>query len=93
MNLEFALSKIPAHMVSGAKAYVLTGQHTGGFLRAVLENDLVGAGRKADDLNGRCLHGWACFLDNIPVAAWGSKERVDAWIEARGMIGHDNRAS
>lgn len=57
---------------------------TGGFLRAVLENDLAGAiNRTTEHLITRgvvltdlvsLLQGWA------PSNAWGSKEAVAAWL-------------
>ena len=54
---------------------------TGGFLLAVLENNLREAFSRADDVNVRHLGGivrW-CYWE-LPSPAWGSPERVRAWL-------------
>lgn len=55
---------------------------TGGFLRAVLENNLREAFNRADGVNVLHLAGivrW-CWWE-LPADAWGSPERVRAWLE------------
>ena len=64
--------------------YIEDGIETGGFLRAVLENDLAGAINRASDaliIRGvvltdlvNLLQGWA------PSNCWGSREAVAAWL-------------
>ena len=76
---------IPPKVLDGLHRY--TEQHIapGGFLRAVLENDLQQAFARADghsmarlfDLLSYC---WA----NIPGKCWGSPEAVAAWVAERG---------
>ena len=82
---------LPKHMREGAQLYVEHGKLSGSFLTAILENDFVGAASNADDINLMFLHEWALWLYNdAPVFAWGSKEKVAAWIERGGMHGRDD---
>lgn len=54
---------------------------TGGFLRAVLANDLFEAFGRADDNNIRDMHEIVRFVYNkLPSVCWGSYEKVDAWL-------------
>lgn len=78
------MSMLPTHMREGVRDYVLHGREPGGFLRAVLENDLVEAFARADSINSALMSEWATFLYNeMPYEAWGSPEKVEKWIEAR----------
>ncbi len=53
----------------------------GGFLRAVLENDLAGAFGRADDDNRRAMHDIVCYVYNeLPSQCWGSPAKVAAWL-------------
>jgi hypothetical protein len=59
---------------------------TGGFLRAVLENNLSGALGGADDDNLRDLREIVRWVYNeMPGNAWGSAEKVKAWIK-EGLV-------
>ena len=54
---------------------------TGGFLEAVLSNDLMGAVGRADAGNLRDLHEICSYVYNrIPSGCWGSPEKVRAWL-------------
>jgi len=54
---------------------------TGGFLQAVLENDLRDACCLADDTNIRHLPGIVSFCWwQLPALAWGSPAKVRAWL-------------
>jgi hypothetical protein len=58
---------------------------TGGFLRAVLENDLRGACERADDENAHDLYEIVRYCYNrIPAVCWGSPESVKKWLERKG---------
>jgi hypothetical protein len=75
-------SNLPEHMHEGTKMYVEKGLEPGGFLYAVLCNDLAAAFGKADEINFQRMSDWASWLWNeAPGACWGSKEKVNAWIE------------
>ena len=54
---------------------------TGDFLRAVLENDLLGACERADDINRYRLREIVRYCYNkLPAGCWGSKQRVKDWL-------------
>ena len=85
---------IPDHMQAGLARYVLLGVRPGSFLTATLENDLLEAGRKADDENRRCLFHYVMFLINYaPVQCFGSLAAVDHWTRTGGLIGHPEQGS
>ena len=65
-------------------AYVATGRPTGGFLEAVLSNDLMDAFNRADESAlGNLPHIVAYLYNEVPAGCWGSRERVAEWIKAR----------
>lgn len=75
---------LPEHMQGGMKRYIEDGIPPGGFLYAVLCNDLMGAVRKADDINQHRLIDYARFLYNeAPSNCYGSPQKVEAWIDAK----------
>jgi len=72
---------IPPHMMDGLTRYIEHGIAPGGFLTAVLENNLREACARADDINIRNLPAYIAYLYNdAPSACWGSPEKVDAWV-------------
>jgi hypothetical protein len=75
------LHLIPAHMRGAVIRYLENGIPPGGFLTAVLSNDLMGAFAKADDENATAMRGWAMFVHNhMPTGAHGSPDKVRAWL-------------
>lgn len=69
--------------------FTADGIATGGFLRAVLENDFVQVLLRADEENIRELREIALYVHNhVPAIAWGSPEKVSNWIKSRGLSGH-----
>lgn len=81
-------TSIPDHMREGLERYVDDGIPGGSFLMSVLENDFLGVITKADSINKVFFYKWAMVLANeIPVMCWGSRERVDSWIELGGENG------
>ena len=75
---------VPGYMQDGLTSYFNDHRAPGGFLTAVLENDLMGAFSKADMTNERALHSYAKWLFNhANVGAFGSPEKVKAWLENR----------
>ena len=55
----------------------------GGFLYAVLTNDLFEAIGRADDNNRFALHSICSYIYNhMPSSCWGSKEIVNEWLYA-----------
>lgn len=68
----------PEHIRESVLAYVNDGREPGGFLRAVMENDLVEAIRRADETNLALIpHIVAWMMTSIPAHAWGSRQNVE----------------
>jgi hypothetical protein len=85
--------RLPAHMQGDARAYVERGFPQGGFLTAVLSNDLVGAFSSADSVNAWAMQDWATWLYNdAPEQCHGSPEKVQAWIGRGGLQGNGAEA-
>lgn len=71
----------------GASLDRYANQHieTGGFLKAVLENDLCEAVCRADEINFQFLPVLVRYVYNeLPAPCWGSKEKVAAWLKKSG---------
>lgn len=76
---------IPERMMVGLNQYVEQHIEPGGFLRKVLENDLVGAAGTADEENLRNLPAYAAYMYNeMPEMCWGNKEKVNNWLRNKG---------
>lgn len=79
---------LPEHMQEGMKLWVERGIDPGSFMMAVLCNDLMGALGKADSINIERLKDYGMFLYNeVPTGCFGSRAKVQAWIERGGMLG------
>lgn len=77
---------IPEMTLKSINQYVQSGVPTGGFLYAVLSNNLRESYRCADDDNREALseivrHLW----NNVPATCWGNPERVAFWVEAHEL--------
>ena len=74
--------QIPQHTKEALDRYAKEGIPTGGFLRAVLTNDLFGATSKADIENRIKLFDICSYIyNNLPSSCWGSQEKVEEWID------------
>jgi hypothetical protein len=74
---------IPESMQGGLLRYLVDRIQPGHFLMAVLSNDLAGAFGRGDTENLAALQAYVMFLVNaVPGAAWGSPDRVTAWLMA-----------
>ena len=72
--------RLPEHMREPARLYIEEGELPGGFLTAVLCNDLVEAFDQADEENKSRMSDWVLWLYNdIPMPAWGTPTKVLAW--------------
>ena len=79
---------IPSHMHAGVQRYMEHGLPPGGFLSAVLSNNLTGAAVRADAENARCLCEWGRFTTHaLPALAHGSPDVVDRWLAFGGLRG------
>jgi hypothetical protein len=80
---EINYSLLPEHMRGGMQSYVEHGIRPGDFLYLILCNDFVHALGHADPINMARIVSYAEFLYlAAPRGSWGSREKVDAWIEA-----------
>jgi len=62
--------------------YAANGRPTGGFLYAVLSNDLMEAVGRADETNRFLLFDICSYIYNhMPISCHGSREKVDNWLE------------
>lgn len=73
---------IPPMTLESLEAYRWQRRPTGGFLRAVLANDLLLATQMADCQNRAaffdiCEYVWM----ELPTASYGSYEAVEGWLE------------
>lgn len=60
---------------------------TGGFLRAVLENDFIRAIGKADEDNMATLPEIRDYIiANLPMACYGSVKAVKDWLKGRHKV-------
>ena len=73
---------IPEHCREGLYHYFIEGIPTGGFLGAVLENDLMLAFGKADHINEKAIRNYCSFLHNYaPHGSYGSPGNVQNWLK------------
>jgi len=72
---------IPANTLRALDLYVNEGIRPGGFLYAVLTNDLFGAIGKADTANGAAIRDICLYIYNeLPGDCWGSRDIVNKWL-------------
>jgi hypothetical protein len=71
------------------QAYIETGRPLGGFLEAVVSNDLKEACARADDINQRQIFDYVKWLyNNAPIGCWGSPENYEFWMEKKREADH-----
>jgi hypothetical protein len=76
-------SMLPEHMQDGMRRYIEHGIRPGDFLYLILCNDFVHALGHADIINMQRIGDYAKFLYwELPATAWGSRDKVDAWIKS-----------
>lgn len=84
-------SRLPADAVETILNYLWRGLPPGGFIRAVLNNDLVEAAQRADSRNLGLLPEYASFMVNsMPEGSWRHAMHVDHWIDECGLQGGIN---
>ena len=77
---KYTYNQIPEHMMAGLKRYLENGILPGGFLTAVIENDLFAACDRADDININLIPVYVKYLyTEAPSRAWGYKGAIDKW--------------
>ena len=77
---------IPESAVITLVEYRDRGCPTGGFLEAVLSNDLMKALASADDISVNILLHYGRFIYNdLPMSAHGSPDRYKSWLMIGGL--------
>lgn len=78
------LDVIPHSTIISLDRYIDHGIIPGGFLTAVLHNNLRDAVVRADQYNLQALLYIVRLIHNeAPSSCWGSKEAVDRWINSK----------
>ena len=73
---------IPPYIKKAIDGYVDHGWKTGGFLTAVLSNDLFEAAAKADAHSQIALAEICQYIYNYtPSDCWGGEEHIEVWLE------------
>jgi len=85
-RLEIAMetpeSYVPEHTRHALLDYVQYGHPVGGFLTAVLENNLKEAFGRADNFNAASLRSIVCWLYNYaPAHCWGRQGAMEYYRE------------
>lgn len=81
---------VPEHTRGALERYVEHRIEAGGFLTAVLANDLFTAFARADQINRHAMFDIVQFIFNeVPSSCWGSYETVEEWLSRRGSESHD----
>lgn len=76
-------SGVPRSLHEGLVEYIVARRPMGGFLNAIVQNDLVEACRHADLENHARIYRVVYFLINFATAeCWGSPAKVEAWLAA-----------
>ena len=79
--------QIKQSTLDSLKRYVEQGIPTGGFLEAVLSNNLMEACGRADEENAATLFQICAYIYNeLPAPCHGSPAKVSAWLKARGEL-------
>lgn len=72
---------LPEHMRGVMQRYIENHLSPGGFLEAVLSNNLTEAVSRADSISINALPVYVRWLYNkAPYKCWGSSEKVIAWL-------------
>ena len=86
--MTFDYTLLPSGLRRGVQEYIEHGRLPGGFLTAVIQNNLSESFGSADENNRRRLFDIVQFFYNeAPSACWGSKEAMVAWVKRGGLHG------
>lgn len=81
-----AVQRLPDHMHASLVEYIERGSAVGGFLEALLSNDLKQTCIRADSDNVEIIGLYVNWLyDNAPAPCWGSAKKFAAWQAAGGL--------
>ena len=84
--------EVPEHLFNGLRNFALHGLEPGGFMFALLSNDLRRSCELADAISGPAIFEIVSYIYNeLPSNCWGSPEKVKAWLELGGLQGLTGR--
>jgi hypothetical protein len=84
MTYKFRQYYIPDRMMGGIKRYIEDHVKPGGFLCAVICNDLKEAVGRADEENMENLPAFVSYFYNeTDMNCWGSEKKFKEWLENR----------
>ena len=76
----------PEHVRDSLRLFIESGCKPGGFLSAVLSNDLMASLDRADNTSLAVLFAIVSWLHNeVPTACYGSPQRVRSWRGLQNM--------
>jgi hypothetical protein len=79
--LDFSSYEMTEQSKESLYNYFVYGLEPGGFMTAVLSNDLYGASARADFVNTKLMAQYAQWLVNrAPYGSYGSAEMVRGWL-------------
>ena len=82
MKMQTKYELLPEDLQGSFERYLEKRIPTGGFLDAVLCNDLRAACERADEINKYRLFDIVFWLyNNAPIGSWGSPENVREWLK------------
>ena len=82
MVLDINYGRLPPHLQGGVKRYIEEGVPPGGFLTAVITNNLRLAIGHADPTSLAALTDIVRFFHNeSPSDCWGTPEKMKLWME------------
>lgn len=82
MPLDINYGRLPHHLQGGVKRYIEEGVPPGGFLTAVIENNLRLAVGHADNISLAALPQIVWFFHNeSPGDCWGTPEKMKLWMK------------
>lgn len=84
-NADWSL--VPHHQREGIFEYIRVGRPTGGFLFALLSNDLFDAVSRADPGSMGGMKATVNFMRRMPIGCYGSRDAVIKWMRDGGLIG------
>ena len=78
--------ELPIHTCEAIENYLLYGMRPGGFVEALLANDVHRAVFNGDQVNKHCIWQITYWLvTNAPAQARGSYEQIDNWCSDKDM--------
>jgi hypothetical protein len=92
--MRYMPEMIRRDVLESLKLYAERGIEPGGFLTAVLENNLKEAVGRADEHNSLTLSDIVSFVYNhLPSVCWGSPDAVDRWTSRDNVDALANQTS